>query len=250
MTDNYIVITRPLEDQKIFSKQLEEIGLQVFLYPTIQIKKAMLTEIEKEELKNLDSFDWILFTSKNGVRYLLDTLDELGINPSLLTHKKIGVVGPRTAEELKDNDLTVDFMPSQFTTEVLAKEFPKAKAQNILLPRADIASETLTKLLIKHGAKVTNIPIYKTEYLVKPNQGFEKLLNRHKIAYITFTSPSTIHGFFNSLNKKSNPSVLSVPVLALGPVTEKAAKKEGFTSVLVADTFTTEGMIKKLKEIV
>ncbi len=250
MTDNYIVITRPLEDEKTFSKQLEEINIQIFLYPTIQIKKNTLTGVEKEAVKKLDTFDWILFTSKNGVRYLLDVLDGLGVNPSLLNHKKIGAVGPKTAEELKANGLTVDFMPAQFTTEALAKEFPEVKAQNILLPRADIASETLTKLLTRRGAKVTNIPIYKTEYRVKPNQGFEKLLNEHKIAYITFTSPSTIHGFFNSLNKESNPSVLSVPVLAIGPVTEKTAKKEGFTSVFVADTFTTEGMIKKLKEIV
>lgn len=250
MINNYVVITRPTGDERTFSEQLRKINIKFLTYPTIKVKSNTLSEVEMATLKKLPRYDWVIFTSKNGVTYFLKSLVKLKVDLQTLKTKKIAAVGPRTAQELVNHGLKASFIPSQFTTENLARETPLIKGQKLLLPHSDIASVTLTKLLTERGGLVTNIPIYKTLFRSKPSQELLRLLKMQKIACLTFTSPSTIHGFFNGLDQKFNTYLFSIPTFVIGPVTEKTARQVGFKKVLVADTFTTEGMLKKLQKIV
>jgi uroporphyrinogen III methyltransferase/synthase len=225
--------------------------LHGFIYPTIMIEKLRLTATTKKYLFDVASFDWILFTSVNGVKFFLEALRDNKINLSVLDNVHIAAVGERTAEVLKKHHLFVHFIPSQFTTEILAKELKAVKGKKILLPRADIATSLLIKSLEKKGAIVVNMSIYQTKLISQTNRNFENLVKDKKIACITFTSPSTVKGFIKNIEKTNiSASIFSLPVLAIGPVTTKSLQQNGFRTIYTADTFTEEGMLTKLQEII
>lgn len=247
----YIVITRPRRQSKELEKKLQALGQEVFSYPTIQIKKNVLSQQAQNQLKDIASYDWILFTSSNGVKYFIQNLPTGQLDPQLFQSTYIGAVGPKTAEELKKYQLKVEMIPSRFTTDDLARQMKDIMGKKILLPRAAIASDRLTKALEKKGAIVTNIPIYKTEYPGTRNQAFETLVLNNQILCITFTSPSTIEGFIRSIeDQKIKKKIFSLPIISIGPVTTKAAKQYGFGTIHTAKVYTTEGMISMLKELI
>src|SRR5438445_391629 len=134
--------------------------------------------------------------------------------------------------------------------EQLAKELIDIKNQKILLARSDIGSKKLVQDLQDKGARVTDMPIYKTQFIDTQDSIFEKLLETQNIDYITFTSPSTVEGFFSRLRKTKQNKILFIPILSVGPVTTRVAKKYGFQNIMTADIYTTNGMLKKLLEIV
>jgi hydroxymethylbilane synthase len=245
----YVVVTRPKEEDDEFEKQLQSWGLKVLLYPTIEITKNILSPAAQKEINDLENVDWILFTSRNGIRFFMQALNELGIDPKVLQTKSIGAVGPKTAEEAKKYGLQIHFIPSEFTGEDLAKELVGLNGKKLLLPRATISTPAIVKQLEKKGAHVVGLPIYKTTLVEKPNKQFLKLIKENKIKYLTFTSPSTIEGLLKNADITLHNAILSLPVISIGPVTTAAAKHYGFTNVYTADIHTTEGMLTKVQEI-
>ena len=193
--------------------------------------------------------DIIIFTSRNGIRYFMGALKDLSIDESILQEKYIATVGSKTADEAKKYRLPVQFIPYVFTTDGLASELPNITGKRILLPRTNIASETFVQKLMKRGAVVTNIAIYKTEHTLSKNKHFEKLLTKEQVQCVFFTSPSTVEGFLKNVKGiKDESQVLSLPVISIGPVTTEKLKKHGFRTIYTADIYTLEGMITKLKE--
>lgn len=247
-SSKFIVLTRPHEESYELKKKLESLNIPVFVFSTIFIKKNQLTSTMINELKNICQFDWILFTSKNGVIYFLEELQTLGINYKVINKIHLGAVGPRTKEELEKFGLPVHIIPSVFTTDELGKTIKNVKGKKILLPRSDRANPILTKILTKKGAIVTDIPIYKTNIITKENKEFIEIIKNNQITYITFTSPSTVEGFMQSISKKYHDQLFQIPVLSIGPVTTKTAEKCGFKHILTAENHTTDGMLRKLKE--
>lgn len=246
-----IIITRPEPENKILQKKLEQYGAKIYMLPTIKIVKNILDKKSQDVIKNIEAFDWIIFTSVKGVDYFMQAVRKLNIDIEILANKKIAVVGPKTAEKIQEYNLRIDFMPTIYTTEQLGKELQEISGRKLLLARSNIASKQLVADLQHKGAFVTDIPIYKTISITTQDRVFEDLVQKGVISYITFTSPSTVIGFFErvtdpEIRKKS----LLFPVISVGPVTTKTAEKNGFTHIITADTYTTDGMIKKLQEIV
>lgn len=245
-----ILLTRDKKDNQVFKLKLEKIGAKVYILPCIEIVKNNLTGKIQEELKNIKKFDWIFFTSANGVLFFQDYLKSRGENLNVLKNKKIGVVGPETAKVLKKHKLKVALMPSQYLTLKIAEEIGKVKNLYILLLRSKIANHALALALKRKGAKLTNIPIYKTEFLNKKNDFFEKLTGNINLDYITFTSSSTVNGFLKRVTlKKLRQKAYDIKVLAIGPVTAQTARQAGFKNIITADEFSTDGMINKLVEL-
>ena len=250
VSQKYVVLTRPTGKNNLLKKYLEDSGFRILSYPTIIIKKSILTKTEQKKLLTLPSFDWILFTSVVGVSSFMQAVEDLKIDLQSLSNIKIGAVGPKTAEAAKKFGLSVSVMPQKFTTESLGKSLQKVAGKKFLLPRADIASEILPELLRKSGAEVIEIPDYKTSFIKKPDRKFAQMLADNQIACLTFASPSTVIGF---LHRMSLPSLIEkaflLPVVAIGPVTAKSATEHGFRQVFIAKTYTTEGLAEKVKEI-
>jgi uroporphyrinogen-III synthase len=207
--------------------------------------------MEKKQLLSLASFDWVLFTSAHGVSFFMETLADLEIDLQSLSSIKIGTVGPKTAEAVRKFGLSVTVIPWEFTSENLGKSFQNIVDKKFLLPCADIAMDTLPNLLKEKGASVVEMPIYKTSFIRRSDKRFEKLLQSDQIAGITFTSPSTVMGFLQRVHISSLvEKALLLPALTIGPVTEKVAKDHGFKNTFVADSYTTEGLVSKIKEII
>jgi len=248
-TKKYIVITRPEDENNIFKTQIEQLGYVTFSYPTITITKVKITPKMKEKLQQIDACDWIVFTSKNGVKFFIEALLDARISVSALLQKQIAAIGPKTAEEVKKYRLPVHFIPSQFTTKDLAKELPAFVGKKIFMPRANIADPLLIKHLREKGAKVTDLPIYKTVLLQQKNKKFETLIKEELIKGIIFTSPSTVEGFLKNIKSMEGQDFLfSLPVFSIGPVTAQKLKKNGFKKVHIAQRFTMDGIIAKIKE--
>lgn len=246
----YIIITRPENESRKFIKKLEKLELYGISYPTVMISKLPLTDSTKNYLRDISSFDWILFTSKNGVKFFMQAIKNLKIDVKELKILHIGAIGTKTAEMLKKYQLPVHFIPSIFTTEDLVYELQNIKGKKILLPRADIATPLLIKFLKEKGAHIINIPIYQTTLLLQPDKSLEQLYKKKEISYLTFTSPSTVKGFVKNIEElKIDTNIFSVPTISIGPVTTRTLKKYGFQNVYTADIFTEDGMLMKLKEI-
>jgi hydroxymethylbilane synthase len=245
----FVVITRPENASIAVQKKIESLGLLTYFYPSISIAKSTLNKKTHKIISDIDSFDWLIFTSQNGVRFFLSALEEAGIPIKKLKGKKIAVVGKKTADAVKKYDLPVEFIPTRFTTEALANELEDVKGKKILMARANLATPILTKKLQEKGAVITDIPIYKTSFIENDNPEFENLLQNQQIYCITFTSPSTVTGFMNNIkNSHIRNIIFSLPAFSIGPVTTKVLEKQGFKNIYTADTYTINGMIAKLKE--
>jgi hydroxymethylbilane synthase len=247
----YVVVTRPEEENEPLKRKLEESGFSVLSYPTIAIVKAVLSGKDKKALFDIGSFDRILFTSVHGVTYFMQTITHLKFDKKMLSQIRIGAVGPKTAEAAKKSGLSVTVIPQEFTTEALGKSFQNIRGKKFLLLRSDIASRILPDMLRKKGAQVLEIPIYKTVYIKNSDSMFEKILNSEQIRCITFTSPSTVAGFIKRVRlKKHITRALSLPVVAIGPVTQKAAAKYGFKNISTANIYTIEGLVSAVKDVI
>src|SRR5258708_1842544 len=181
-----IVVTRTAEDNIIFKQKLESYGATVFEFPAIKIIGNIKDKIIINTIRNIFIYDWVLFTSAKGVSYFMKVYESLGIDIRVLQQKKIAVVGSKTAEKVKEYGLQIDFMPTKYTTEQLALEMSDIKNKKILVVRADIGSKEFISGLFNKGAQVTDIPIYKTEYLTNQDALFEDIIKQGKIDYITF----------------------------------------------------------------
>lgn len=247
LANKLIVITRPQEDSVVFKKELEKYGARVYPFPTITIMDNTIDPIVQNACKKLPSYDWIIFTSTKGVEFFMEALHKMNIASTTIKSKQIAVVGPQTAKKVQSYGLPVPFIPTLYTTEQIAKELDNVQGKNILLARSHLGSKQLVHELENKGGRVTDIPIYKTDYIKKIDSLFTALVRTDKISYITFTSPSTVTGFIERVKKTEvADKVYAIPVISIGPVTTKAAEKYGFRNIITADTYTTNGMIKKL----
>lgn len=245
-----IINTRPEPDNKEFTKKLQYEGYSVYEFPTITTTENTQDKQVIDAIKNIASFDWIIFTSVKGVNAFIKIAKQLDVKQTTFANKNIAVVGPKTAARVKSYGLEISFTPSQFTTEHLGKDLQDITKKKILLARSDIASKQLAIDLQAKGAAVVDIPVYKTEYITNPDHGIDELLQKDEIDVITFTSPSTVTGFFKRVTNPENiEHALRITVVSVGPVTTKAAELAGFKTIYTAEKFTTDNMIKVLQKL-
>jgi uroporphyrinogen-III synthase len=245
-SEKYVVITRSDED-KTFADALSKLDLKTLSYPTTkQIKNLSSTEFS-EYFSLLSSYDWLIFTSSNGVKFFIEAVKELGADIKQFSQLKIATVGEKTAETARHHGLSVDFTPPKFTSNDLTQQMPPVKGKKILIPRSAIGNPELETHLEQKGAIVTAMPLYTTITQENNMEEFWNLFLTNKIFGLTFTSPSTIEGFLQNIGEKKE-QILNLPVYSIGPTTTAAVKKHGFTKIYTAETHTIEGMVRKIKE--
>src|SRR5262249_29159973 len=150
-----------------------------------------------DALKNLDRYDWIIFTSANGVRVACERLQSLGESISGLSARQIAVIGPATAATLSGYGLNTALQPDEYIAESIYDSLSERESiagKKFLLLRADIARPTLREQLVKAGAIVDEIPVYRTVRGNPDPAAYAQL--RSGVDIITFTSSSTVRYFF------------------------------------------------------
>jgi uroporphyrinogen III methyltransferase/synthase len=251
LQDKQIIITRSAADNKFFEKKLEAVGANVYDFPCITTTVVALSEETMQLLINLEQFTWIIFTSVKTVKYFMKIMQDMQVDEKKLRRTKIAAVGLATAQEVEKYKLAVSFIPAEYTTQQLVSEMKQIKNTTVLLPQSDIASKKMITDLKEKGAKVTDIVLYKTEFITQKDPICNDLLGKKEIDYITFTSSSTVKGFIQRVGDTSIlQKAFTIPVISIGSVTTKTAKEYGFQKIYTARFGTTDGIIQKLQELV
>lgn len=245
--DKHILLTRPEKDSAGFARKLQHFGAKVSFFPTITIMKNNLRKAARNSLSNIRHYDWVIFTSANGAHYFFEALTDLDVDCDVLRTKKIGAIGPETANMLTTYEVPVHFMPSQYLTKNIALEIDNIRDKKILLPRSNIAPPTLKHALERKGAVVTEVSIYKAVYLDENNPAFRNIVASKQLDYITFTSSSTVTGFLHRVTDiQLRKYAFAATVLSIGPVTTKTAREAGFSDIITAQQHTVDNIIQTL----
>ncbi len=216
-------------------EMLETRGASVIEFPTIRIEPPSDPLPLQQAISKLHTFDQIIFTSVNGVKYFWKYFD--GTWP---TSVRVAAIGPATAAAITARGVTPDFVPSKYVAETLAEELGPVEGQTILLPRASKTRPILAELLQIGGAKVTSVTAYETQVNYPPDSAYAELTEG--IDAVTFTSGSTVDGF-----KAVSPDPeISFIAACIGPITAKAALLAGFKVGIIAKTYTSKGLVTAL----
>jgi uroporphyrinogen III methyltransferase/synthase len=218
LTGKTIVITRASGQAGELRTQLETVGARVIECPTIQIVPPKSWRPVDEAIKNLNSYQWLLFTSANAIDQFMSRLKGARITIP------IAVVGSATAGRLLDYGLRAARIPKDFRAEGLLEIFPEILVgTRILFPRAEVAREILPDELRRRGATLDVVVVYRT---VKAEGGnLREILESEDVDCVVFTSPSTIPEDIGMIQPE-------VAVAVIGPVTREAARLLGLTPTI------------------
>ena len=247
-----IVVTRAREQASNLVDSLAQMGANCISVPCIQVAEpeddASRRQLE-QAIEGIQAYQWIVFTSVNGVNFFFDKLEKAGKDTRVLAHAKFACIGPATAEKLKSHGITADVIPDTYRAESVAAAFENLdiNQKRVLLPRARAARPVLPQELRKMGAKVDEIPVYDTQAVAHDPQGLIQDLKSGNIHMVTFTSSSTVKNFAALLPKNQIPDLMAQTAVAcIGPITADTAKDLGFTVALTADTYTIPGLCEAI----
>jgi uroporphyrinogen III methyltransferase/synthase len=248
LTGKKILITRARDQSGEFATQLKNLGAEVIEFPTIEIVPPIRWKELDRAIDRLNSYDWVLFTSANGVNFFWQRFREKGkrrLPPSL----KICAIGPATAHQLKEKKISVDYMPKEFVAESILKGLDKMeiRRKRILLARAKKGRDVLPRGLNKMGADVDVVELYRA---VKPKGGsrqLKKILSEERIDAVTFTSSSTVEHFVELLKKEDLKQLLKkIAIACIGPVTAKTAKEWGMRVQIQPREYTVPALTQAI----
>jgi uroporphyrinogen III methyltransferase/synthase len=245
-----VVVTRRSEQAGGFAQRLTELGADVLEVPTIKITRPTETDAIVDALLGLNAYDWLVFTSANGVTAFFDIFFRRFQDMRDIGGARIAAVGPATAAKLRELHLQVDLTPDEFTAKKIAAAFAKFETIENLkmcLLRAEVANPDLPKALEELGAIVDDIAIYKTVAETEDPSGAGATLLESGADWITFTSGSTVEHFHARFDVPRLLKTFPQTKLAsIGPETSKAIRALGLEPALEAKAHTTEGLLAAL----
>jgi uroporphyrinogen III methyltransferase/synthase len=242
-----VVITRPEKQADDLAKLLVKEGANPIHFPTIKIVPPPSWRELDAAIKKLEDYDWLIFTSANGVAYFFERLSAKGKDIRDLKGIKICCIGPATAKQIEDKGIKVDLVPKEFISEGILKSFSRInlKGKKILIARAAKARDVLPEGLKKLGAKVDVVTAYITVSSGKKKSDLEALFKENQVDVITFTSSSTVNNFIKIMGSGFKLPK-SVKIACIGPVTAAAAKKLGLSVDIHQEEYTMEGLVDAL----
>jgi uroporphyrinogen III methyltransferase/synthase len=247
-----IVVTRARDQAVQFSRQLVDLGAEVLEVPTIRIEAPTRREGIVDALLELNSYDWLVFTSPNGVCTFFDYFFRQFHDMRDIGGCRIAAVGPATAKKLKELHLQVDLMPDEALASSIAEAFSDYESienLKICLLRAEVANRELPSALEAMGAIVDDIACYRTVPETEDPSGAAAKLLEAGAEWVTFTSASTVEYFHARFDLPQ--LILKWPKLKLasiGPETSKALATLRLKPTVEAKEHTTDGLIDTLLE--
>lgn len=251
LTGRSIVVTRAREQASELVKRLSDLGGECIECPTIKIAPPDDIEPLDNAIDHLSSYDWLIFTSVNGVNFFFDRLFEKNKDVRALNHVHTAVIGPATAKRLFDFGFKSDIVPESYRAESVVKAFEEEDivGKKILLPRAKEARPVLPQELTKMGALVDEVEAYCTKTVKENADVIIKRLKERTIDMITFTSSSTVRNFHALLPFEGlNNLIQGVTIASIGPITADTARNLGFDVHIVADSYTIDGLCEAIQQ--
>jgi uroporphyrinogen III methyltransferase / synthase len=235
-----IVITRDRRQAMELAEPLESLGAETLLAPMIEIRGAADPLEMEKVIARLGEYDWLIFTSVNGVHSFVDALMRSDTDLRSL-RARICAIGPATRSAIRELHIKVDVMPREYVAESLldALRSESLKGKKILLPRAAVARDVIPLELTKHGAHVDVVEAYRTGVPADAAARLRDLLAR-KPHWITFTSSSTVSNFMQAAGRES---LAGIKVASIGPVTSATLREHGIAVDAEADPHSIPGLI-------
>jgi uroporphyrinogen III methyltransferase/synthase len=242
-----VVITRPQRQADDLARLLAVQGANPIAFPTISITEpADWSELDRA-LSELENYNWLIFTSANGVHFFFERLRQKGRDIRDLKGIKIGCIGPATARQIEDRGIRVDLVPDEFIAEGLLRSFASMNlsGKKILIPRAFRARDILPEGLKNQGASVDVVTAYQTIQSGRKKEELSAYIDAGEVNVITFTSSSTVTNFVEIMGE-SFILPLNVKIACIGPVTTATAVKAGFRVDIRQEEYTMEGLVQSL----
>lgn len=246
-----MLILRAREQLEEFSLLLKQRGAEVTEFPTIEIKPPEDFKGLDESLEEIGDFDWMIFTSVNGVEAFFNRMRDTGRDIRSLRKLKFCAIGPKTAESIATYMINPDFIPSNFTTDNIIEGLKKfrLKGKKMLIPRADNVGDKLIKRLKEQGAEVVEVAAYRVCLPDYPKEYIEKVFKGKGLDLIAFTSSSTVRNLIQILKDCDLKSVFGkAKIASIGPVTENTAKEFGIVTDIKSNEYTIHGMVNAIEE--
>uniref|UniRef100_A0A7C4RQT1 uroporphyrinogen-III C-methyltransferase n=1 Tax=Desulfatirhabdium butyrativorans TaxID=340467 RepID=A0A7C4RQT1_9BACT len=248
-----VLVTRTREQAGVLVKRLSDLGADCIEVPVIEIHPPENLQPLDDAIDAIASYEWVIFTSVNGVSAFFDRLFERGGDVRRLGHIHTAVIGPATAERLRGYGITSDIVPESFRAESIVDAFRDRaiSGKRILVPRAKEARPILIDALQKLGAVVDDVPAYRTLASIEGRQRIVEALQERRIDIVTFTSSSTVRNFVNLLPPSEIRELLDGVMLAsIGPITTETAEALGLQISVTAETFTIDGLCAAIVQAV
>jgi len=246
-----IVVTRAREQASELVQILTDLGAECLECPTIKVRPPDDVTPLDEAIEALSEYDWLVFTSVNGVDFFFDRLFQKGMDVRAVSNLHTAVIGPATEKRLFDFGLKSDIVPESYRAESVIEAFRSENitGKKILLPRAKEARPILPVELTKMGAVVDEISAYCTHAVQDNIDELLSELENKAIDIITFTSSSTVTNFKALLPPERFENLMrNVIIASIGPVTADTAKKLGFHVHIVAASYTIPGLCQAIQQ--
>lgn len=243
-----VIVTRARSQASELVAKLERLGAEVVEFPLIELIPATDQGPLEKAMERLDHFDWIVFTSVNGVHFFEKKLTELGRSLKDV-QSRVGAVGPKTAEAIAKLGKKTDIVANDYQASgLLAALKPVlSPGQRVLLPRGDKAKADLPEGLRAWGLDVTEAVTYENVLSSEGKETVRQRLIAGKVDWITFTSSSTVSNFLALMGDDPIDDWLTgVKIACIGPVTEATAKQRGLVVDAVAREYTIDGLIEAI----
>lgn len=244
-----IVITRRREQGKRLRAELERKGARVVELPTIAVAPPRNWAPLDAAIRRLSDYDWVMFTSTNGVENFFARLRQQKKNAGALRRARIAAIGPATAAALKRYGVRADVIPDEFRAEGLLSALRRERwrGKRVLLARAATARPLLPQELRQRGARVDVVEAYRTMLPRASRKRARKLFVGRKPDAITFTSSSTVKNFFSLLGaQQARRALTGVAVVTIGPITSQTVRDLGLPVAMEAETYTVPGLVRAL----
>lgn len=250
-----VLVTRARAQASELADQIEALGGEPCEFPVIETQEPSepaAVEALRERLQDAEQYQWIMFTSVNGVDYFYRWLREFHIDIRRFHGARIAAVGPKTAEALKQRGLTVEELPVKFHAEGLLEklEAELKPGERVLLPRGDLAREVLPRELKAKGLVPTEIDVYETVLAESQDELALEWIREKNIHMITFTSSSTVTNLLEVLKRRgiANPAELltGIPVASIGPVTTQTVVDAGLKVTIEPEDSTLDSLMQSI----
>jgi uroporphyrinogen III methyltransferase/synthase len=235
-----LLVTRPEHQAESMTARLRSLGANVLHQPAIEIREPADWAPVDAAIARLAEFDWLVFSSRNGVEYFLNRLIAVGLDLRALGGRRLAAIGPATVEALAEYHLTADICPNTYRAEALAEALaPHARGRSVFLARASRGREVLAELLTAAGGNVTQAVVYESRDVVEPDTDVLAALMAGHVDWTTVTSSAIAR----SLVRMFGDALRHTKLVAISPLTAEVLTELGHPPAVVAADYTGEGIV-------
>ncbi|GAA0456756.1 uroporphyrinogen-III synthase [Alkalibacillus silvisoli] len=234
-----VLLSRSLEEAIPF-QQIDTDKLSIKGIPLIKFAQYEDFHVERT-LNTLHAFDWIIFTSHNGIHYFFKTLEQYNHRLEELNHLRFGTVGSKTAETLKQHGFEVDFVPEVFDANQMGKQMlEEVEMENVLLVKGTRSRIVLDEMFEAHNIAFSNLIVYQTTTNSEVKHAVKQLLDDELHAFV-FTSPSSIQAYME-LGEGLVKRTYHLPCFCIGETTASYAREVGFEQIIIPEEYTIDSL--------